>query len=620
MKVPSNKHRKMGRQPKRHEERGVALITTLLLLLLMTGMTVAMVMSVNSDMLINGYYRSFRGSFYAADSGLAVARLAIYNQIVSNVSTTVASGVSPIASPSTVAANVTTYINSTYGSNVSLTGSGQAAYSWPEKFKITGITMGAPTCIPVGTGVGTTCPSTTGTLTSYKYTFPYTLTSVGSSSGSEQTTLTDTGALIVNVSLTPSGNTKTSFAAWGMFIDQYALCSGGYLVPGTISGPVFTNGGWTFGDTGKYQFTDSVGSVNNKAGFQFSNGTCNQVADQKNGSITPTFQAGFNRGANSIPLPSNDYNQRRAVLDGQGDLATNPTNSEMNSVLRNISKTKYPTGGASSGVYLPYSVDSSGNATFTGGGIYVQGDAKVTLSASGSSAQIYTIVQGTTTTVVTVNNATNTTTMQSGSTTLNITGVPQQFDTSSGAPIQDATMLYVNGNITSLSGTGEGSSAIQDGTLLTITAANNITVTGDIRYKSPPIAMPGDTIISANDKGQALGIFTATGDIQLANTQSSRDLEIDGALATLSTGGSGGIVNTGSSIDTLTIVGGRIQNQIKNIGATTRNVFFDRRFAQNNFGPPWFPSTSITSSGTNSASVDAPIYQRLRWLNQSVYY
>ena len=37
-------------------------------------------------------------------------------------------------------------------------------------------------------------------------------------------------------------------------------------------------------------------------------------------------------------------------------------------------------------------------------------------------------------------------------------------------------------------------------------------------------------------------------------------------------------MNTGAAINTLNIVGGRIQNQIKNIGATTRNVFFDRRY------------------------------------------
>src|SRR5215813_11624227 len=58
-------------------ERGVALITTLLLLMLLTGLTLAMAWSARSDMLINGYYRNFRGSFYAADSGINIVRQAM---------------------------------------------------------------------------------------------------------------------------------------------------------------------------------------------------------------------------------------------------------------------------------------------------------------------------------------------------------------------------------------------------------------------------------------------------------------------------------------------------------------------------------------------------------------
>ena len=58
---------------RRENERGVALLTTLLLLMLVTGLSLAMVMAVRSDLLVNGYYRNFRGAFYAADSGLNTA-------------------------------------------------------------------------------------------------------------------------------------------------------------------------------------------------------------------------------------------------------------------------------------------------------------------------------------------------------------------------------------------------------------------------------------------------------------------------------------------------------------------------------------------------------------------
>jgi hypothetical protein len=79
------------------------------------------------------------------------------------------------------------------------------------------------------------------------------------------------------------------------------------------------------------------------------------------------------------------------------------------------------------------------------------------------------------------------------------------------------------------------------------------------------------------------------------------------------------LVNTGAAINKLTIVGGRIQNTIQNIGATTRNVFFDRRYASNNFAPPWFPSTTVSHNGMDSAKSITPSFQRLQWLNQTSY-
>lgn len=76
---------------------------------------------------------------------------------------------------------------------------------------------------------------------------------------------------------------------------------------------------------------------------------------------------------------------------------------------------------------------------------------------------------------------------------------------------------------------------------------------------------------------------------------------------------------TSNQINTLNIVGGRIQNHIKNINTVTRNVFFDRRFAQNNFAPPWFPSTTLALNGPTVANY-VPTVQRLKWLNDTTYY
>src|ERR1700730_17863365 len=76
-----NNNRKKNLQ----HSRGVALITALLLLSLFSVMTLAMVIATTSDTLIDGYYRNFRGSFYASDSGLNVARQYITNQFSADV-------------------------------------------------------------------------------------------------------------------------------------------------------------------------------------------------------------------------------------------------------------------------------------------------------------------------------------------------------------------------------------------------------------------------------------------------------------------------------------------------------------------------------------------------------
>lgn len=637
-----------GKRRGQKDERGVALLASLMLLLLMTGLSVAMVMSVRSDLLVNGYYRNFRGSFYAADSGLNIARQSIVNQIAADLAT-LGPGYNP---QTTVPLSVTedtaiqSLISSTYGGGYQSINTGNASNSWPAKYKITNITFTYSQCIPLNaTG---TCLAPVGAPTGYRYIFNYSMTAVGAGQGafgmnpSESTTLNDNGSVFVNAS-GAGASTKLNFAAYGMFIDQYNICDGTTLVPGTISGPVFTNGSWNFGTSGKYIFTDPVGQNGADAGYQFPTGSpsCDQVAgpsDQKGGTtIAPTFQNGFSLNQPKIPLPPNDYNQERSVLDSTGTSGTAVGKQDLNANLRDVTGNPYPkTGNTSSGVFLPYTVDANGNnPTFSGGGIYVEGNAQVTLSpGANGTAQIYTIVQNGVTTTVTVDgggrtDGTGTTTITTGGLTQVINGVPVLKDPATGNITGDDTMLYVNGNITGLSGPGQGVPAIQDGTALTITAAGSVTITGDILYKTEPVTLtqttdpvtgqtvPADTLIPANNKGQALGIFTATGDIDLKNGQSNGNLEIDASLATLSQGGTGGLTNVGNTINTLTIVGGRIQNNIKNINTTTRNVFFDRRYGQG-FSPPWFPSTNVTIAPGTPPTFTTSV-SRTQWINISSY-
>jgi Tfp pilus assembly protein PilX len=632
-----------SRSARSRNEKGITLVTTLLLLLLLVGMSLTMVLAVSSESLINGFYGRYRGSFYAADSGVAAGRQQLMNLLGANVAAGFNAAASPITNPATAGATAANTMKTSYSGYTNVNSSG----SWQERFMVSQAYVATPpntvaaSCSVQGgepLSMGTSCanpipqPSVQNNyppISAYVYTFPYTMTIVGQSQGSEVATITDSGTIIVTAPTSPPAYNQ-SFAAWGMFIGTYALCSSD-LVPGTITGPVFTNGSWNFGNSGPYTFTDSVGQVNGTAGWD-NGSTCTPSATATNG-IRPSFGGGFNVAQNAIPLPANSFNQEQAVIDGIGNTTTAPSNSTLNGALKNAAGAAYPTGGASSGVYVPYSVTGSPAVkTFTGGGIYVEGSASVKLTpGSNSTAQVYTIVQSGVTTTITIDPAAGsagTTTIStnsgSGAGTQVINGVPQQFS-SAGVSQGDATMLFVDGAITALTGPGQGQPAIQNGTALTVVASgnNNITVTGDILYKTEPVTMasspttPIDTLVPANNTGQVLGIFTSGGNVQLANTQSNGNLEIDASIATISQTGSGGIVNTGSNINTLTIVGGRIQNTIQSIGATTRNVLFDRRFLSG-FSPPWFPSTTVTpKAGVGAAAVVT--WKGTQWLNQTNY-
>lgn len=620
-----------ARIPKRtaaYKERGVALIVTLLLLMLVTGMIIAMAISLNSDMLINGYYRNFRGSFYAGDSGITVARQEMLNELLAaalkgNFDPTTTQ---PI--PAGTENNVQQNVARLFASPQPVTGHGQSGSSWPAQFQLTQVSLSAPVCaVEPGDQICPPLGKPTGVITSFRYTYKYTLTSAGQSRGNQSATLSETGQFILTANLAPATGQQASFAGWGMFIDQYDICSG-TLVPGTITGPVFTNGSWNFA-SGTYTFTDSVGQVGSQVGYF--DPSCTKVgapgtSDGRKPPIAPNFQGGLALNQPKLQPPGDAYSQERAVLDGIGEKGT-VSNNDLNSALRDIKGKQYPSSGANSGVFLPYDSTTS-PPTFKGGGIYIEGDASIALSAPATSgAQVYTITQNGNTTIVTIDptpkpgfpNGTTLIADTNNPVPQAISGVPTIVDPNHVNPSTYATMVFDSGNITGLSGT------VQDKTAMTIAGDANITISGNVKYKTPPINMPADTVNDANNNGQALGIFTPNGDIRFNGAGSSNSLEIDASLAAIGGAGTGGLVNlnTNSSnpLGTLTIVGGRIQSQIKNINTTTRNVFFDRRFGKNGFAPPWFPSTALAPpANQNTANMAPATVQRLKWQNLTSSY
>lgn len=638
----------------RNRQRGIALVFTLLLLTMMIALSLAMAIAIGSQTFIAGYYKNYRGAFYAADSGVNVMRQSMLNQLLAAVPATFTSDTAPIpnATPATILAN----INSTYASWKPVSSTG----SWPEQFELSpGTASFSLVSCPIqtqpttgtayGTVVGGQCtnfPPASDTIQTINYTYAYSVTAIGQVQNSEQQSVTDSGNLLISISVSAAGGTTTLFSAWGMFIDKANECDGTTLVPGTITGPVFTNGGFTFTPS-TYIFTDNVGFVDSTAGYSFSDGTCNEVGGPSNseGSPRQTIAPQFNGGAglqlsqHAVAVPTSSVNQEWAVYDGKG--VGEPTGSgALTTALDTLTNTA--TGGlytGSAGVYLPttttaakFPSNCAGPKCFTGGGVYVEGNVNsVTLTAStqavtGHSMQTMTIVQsGVTTTIVEDLSAGTSTYATNGGTPVPVANLPFNADNTPSTP---ATMIYVDGNIgtgnTGLSGPGSGNPAIQDAAQVTVVANGNINITGDILYKTEPVTQtqnqvpgtPADTLIPGSDHGQVLGIYTANGNINLNNQQSSGNLEIDASIAAFSTGGAGGLTNIGSTIGVLNIVGGRIQSTIQNIGATTRNVYFDRRFAQGSFGPPWFPTAVVTPVNTSTTSVSHTV-QRLQWLNNS---
>jgi Tfp pilus assembly protein PilX len=662
-----------------HPSRGIALVTALLLLSLFTIMTLAMVIATSSDLLIDGYYRNLRGSFYAADSGLNAARQFMVNQLSGDVTPNYVQSATtpPIANGEESVVMTALGSSSTgFGGNQStLSASGPQASSWPGTFTIAYnsacATSGGATCPtymlpwtaancaanwiygsatnpvppnPIPNSVTYPIPTcanpgdpTQYTVLSYAYSYPYKITAVGNSVANQQNSVEETGNLVATVTI--SGTFKQNFAAYGTFFNSYPICSAGF-VKGTMSGQFFSNDSWNFGDSaygkGSYIFTGTVGAANPHVGYMYGDGTCDQssaVSDSYGGTtIAPSFQGGLNLNQTPLPLPTDSFSQLRAVLDGKGACASSPctvTQSEMNADhLTNIAGTVWPASGAqpTSGVYLPYTSTTVGGVTtntFTGGGIYVQGNAdQVTLTAAtgagNSPQQVFTIKQGSRTTTVTVDLGAQTTTISdnSGAASVTMVGVPSNLNTT---PSTEAAMLYVNGgisgtsggNTTGLSGPSSGA-AIQNGSAVTVTAVSDVAITGNLLYATEPVTLnAADTAVSPAPTN-VLGIFTTNGDIQLRPTSDVTTMEVDASLAMLSTTSSGGLIAQWNQIGTVNIVGGRVAMQAKS-GASigSRNIYFDQRFSHG-FAPPWFPSTTVVSTPTTQTVVTP---SRMSWTN-----
>ncbi len=596
-------------------EQGVALVITLLILGMLTALSLGMVIAFSSQTLIGGYYRNYRGAFYAADSGLNIARQQAAVQLESNMPTVFAlpPGNANACGP---VSNVT--VGTNYANPTSLN-TGMAGQSWSENFKISNVTLGTLTPLP---GVN-----------SYTCFYTYDITSVGSAQGSEQQSVEEKGQITVVVN-GPSAPQSLSFAYFGAFVDQYPGGTGP-LVPGTMTGPMFTNSAWEFMAsippwTAPYIFTDPVGQVASQVDYWDSGWGQHWSSATSWGSganlVAPNFEQGLQLNQSPVVLAPNSFNQEEAVIDGNGTSMTQAQTTAALTQLQGLS------GGysGSQGVYFNKGT-TTGTTTGTcpstvalpciaGGGFYVEGGADVQLVPSGATAQVYIITQGTTVTTITVDPAANggagTTIISNGVTSQTLNGVPYDSVTS-----QPSTMVYVDGTMY-FHGPGEGLGAIQDNAMITLTANGDAIATGDVLYKTEPVTVPLDTLVPGVGN-QVLGIYTATGNFVTQNTQADQNIQVDGSIATILPGsppacnGEGGQKSIGH-VNTINNVGGMVQSCIYSADVNAENTWFDRRFtARPGFAPPWFPQTTLTLGGPQNSNPQPPTFQRIQWLSTS---
>ena len=328
------------------EQSGIALITTLLLLVLLSLLGLTMAVTTNSDMLINSYYGSYRGSFYAADSGLNIARANMLNSLTStsisgqmSMTPCIAWGPGAATGCTSAPLNGATAASNAPG-NTTTSGfnslnSGQAGASWPEKYMIpSSITSSGTSCstsvtFPSGSNPIAISSNSSG-VTGYQYTFNYEICAVGRAQGLQQINTKEDGVAYVTVTANSTGGVPTpgSFAGFGAFIDNFGVCQGP-LASGSMSGRFFTNGAWNFGTGGTYTFNGPVGQHNANADYWISN-TCYQSPttsySHSGKTIAPTYNQGvLQLNQSSVTLPADNFHQEWAVLDGIGNGSESPS-------------------------------------------------------------------------------------------------------------------------------------------------------------------------------------------------------------------------------------------------------------------------------------------------------
>lgn len=683
-------------------ERGIALITSLLVMTMLLALGVAIVFSTTANTTIVKSQRVGEQSFFVADAGIGIARRALA-QAFSEQINLINAGTYPFYSlpdppsdgtfpniqviPDPDAAPNDPFYTRLYSRAnelIRITARDQ------ELVDLNGSSFSVITRNPAGgtnNGFGPGVFSGSITLTKtdnnnavqsvvFKYAFQVT----GTTNAGGSAIVDEIGRISTNITLarsTSGGNRNFSFSGFGAFFDigDDPVNHPNYLLsPGIYSGAVHTNTHFGFYTGWQYTFRNIVSQYESQMRI-YPNSYVNLPTSDYQNSIH--LSADGYKQSGKVPLPTNEFSQEYAVINGTGlvdkktdgtpvDPPSKTTDSNGNALqifdsngrvtaaalaanLRTAANAQPAVSNnkIADGVY----VSSSNGSTIDGAGIYVQNDASdIQLYSDSNGSQVYVIQQNSTTTTVTVDYTSNTTTISSsagGSTTYSGVPIDKSSSKTDSSKWRAGASLYVNGNINSLRGGKDSSNnrpAISSKTALTITAARNIKVTGDIKYAQPVVNSDGTPVSNINTITNVLGLFTNDGNIFLdaksAYCSSGVSVEINAANCVFDsdpsnngqspTGVEGGITSwigsghtTPGGGDRIKLVGSDVEKNNSAVDYSGGDTFFDVRFSGGTFRPPFFPGTTYSLGPAPTASVpviigvDSPYPTARSWFREN---
>lgn len=379
---------------------------------------------------------------------------------------------------------------------------------------------------------------------------------------------------------------RESFAKFALFTNQHRMENGTpvwFTNKTNFEGPVHTNDRLNFALNPSGTFNGAAAQQEQRARF-YNRGWARLLdADSNPPFDVPSFNAGYTRRSDQIVLPSAVQKQdlQNQAAGGQAVIGR--------------------------GIFVP------NNGTQVTGGIFARGDVSVQMSVDGNGSAVYSLTDagGTTKRITVDRNSSQTIVSQAGSPDVTYQGLPDGVD-------HVGTIIYVDGQVSSLSGT------VERDTEVTISSERDIVISNHIRYQNYTAGSgtPGTSTYSApsaQDAANLLGVLSWGGDVRIA-AAAPDNLDIHGVVLARS-----GVFTVDNYADrrrggrgTVTLLGGVITNfygafglfsgssgqQISGYG---RNFVFDSRTIQGK-SPPYFPTLRTFVASTDDIT-DKMVWQ-----------